>query len=385
MTTSIQPVEPVAWTGSAVRIIDQRRLPGELIERDLTSVEEVVEAIRTLAVRGAPAIGVAAAFGMALAAVTNRDRRRPEFDAAVRAAGAALEASRPTAVNLAWAVRRMTAVLDAQPGGGSVRAAALLAAEAQAILDEDRAMCRRIGENGFALIAGKPRILTHCNAGSLATGGGGTALAPVFLANVRGAAPTVFVGETRPLWQGARLTTWELRRAGIETVLFPDTAAAWTLRTQAIDCVLIGADRICRNGDAANKIGSYGLSLAARAAGVPFYVAAPSSTIDLSLACGAGIPIEERDAEEVTRPFGTSIAAEGVRVFNPAFDVVPHELIAAIVTEAGIIAPPFEAGLEAAVRAREARGRDAAAGADGAHARDAGGGPARESGGGGAR
>jgi methylthioribose-1-phosphate isomerase len=350
------PFETVAWTGSAVRILDQRTLPGSVFYRDLETVEEVVEAIRSLAVRGAPAIGVAGAMGIALAAARAAGRPRGEFDALVREAGSLLRASRPTAVNLPWAVDRMLALLDSSPASGGAEMAALLAREAQAVLDEDRRMCARIGEHGASLLGDSTVVLTHCNAGALATGGIGTALAPLFILRSRGRRLRVYVGETRPLWQGARLTAWELRQAGIETIVFPDTAAAWTIRTRSIDCVIVGADRICRNGDVANKIGSYGLALAAGACGVPFYVAAPSSTVDLALASGGGIPIEERSGEEVTRPLGIQLAPEGVGVFNPAFDVVPNGLITAIVTEDGVARPPFEEALAGAVRSRDTAG-----------------------------
>ena len=326
----MDPLTAVSWAPGcrAVRIIDQRLLPGEFIERDLSTVDEVCEAIATLAVRGAPAIGVAGALG--LAAVLSR-----ENGAALRARAhdyaARIRSARPTAVNLPRAIDRVMAAIQLAPDGEIARAAR---EEATAILEEDRAMCRRIGEAGAPLIRDGARVLTHCNAGALATSGIGTALAPIYVAAEAGRRVEVFADETRPLMQGARLTAWELSRAGIPVTVIPDSAAASLLRSGAIDLVLVGADRIAANGDAANKIGTYGVAIAAKRHGVPFYVVAPTSTFDPATPSGEHIPIEERGRHELTVP-------EGARVFNPAFDVTPAELITAFVSDKGVHYPPY--------------------------------------------
>jgi methylthioribose-1-phosphate isomerase len=321
---------PIAWTAKrGVRILDQTRLPGEETYRDLETVEEVAEAIRTLRVRGAPLIGIAAAMGVAVAA-----RERGRIDRACTLLGA----TRPTAVNLHWALNRMRrrAVQAAEQGEELYPA---LLAEADAIWDEDRAMCERIGALGATLIPAGSTVCTVCNAGALATGGIGTALAPVYALHRAGKTPHVVVPETRPLLQGSRLTAWELTESGVPCTLIADGMIASRLRLGDIACVIVGADRIAANGDVANKIGTYGLALAARAHGIPFYVAAPTSTLDPATPNGAAIPIEQREAHEVDSWNGIRTAPVGVRVWNPAFDMTPAELITAIVTDQGIFHP----------------------------------------------
>jgi methylthioribose-1-phosphate isomerase len=326
--------QPIAWTADGgVRILDQTLLPGEERYLDLDTVDAVAEAIRTLRVRGAPLIGIAAAMG-----VTRAERGETLSLDAVCAASRTLGATRPTAVNLHWALARMErrGARAAEQGEDLARA---LRDEANAIWDEDRAMCARIGAAGAALVGGDALVLTHCNAGALATGGMGTALAPVYTLHQAGKRVAVLADETRPLLQGSRLTAWELSRAGVPVTVITDNMAASRLRRGDVRCVLVGADRIAANGDVANKIGTYGLALAARAAGVPFYVAAPSSTIDAATPTGAAIPIEERAAGEVSGWRGHPAAPAGVAVWNPAFDVTPAELVTAIITDRGVVAP----------------------------------------------
>jgi methylthioribose-1-phosphate isomerase len=326
--------QPIAWTPDfAVRILDQTLLPDAETYRTLETVDAVAEAIRTLRVRGAPLIGIAAAMGVTLAV-----RRGAATLETVCAASAALGATRPTAVNLRWALGRMErCAAEAAAAGEDLQRA--LRDEATAIWDEDRAMCARIGAAGAALIDGDAVVLTHCNAGALATGGMGTALAPIYTLHAAGRRISVVADETRPLLQGSRLTAWELARAGVPVTVIADGMAASRLRRGDITCVLVGADRIAANGDVANKIGTYGVALAARANGVPFYVAAPSSTVDLATPDGAAIPIEERAAEEVAGLGGRRTAPAGVQVWNPAFDVTPAGLVTAIITDRGVFAP----------------------------------------------
>ncbi|HEY7612002.1 MAG TPA: S-methyl-5-thioribose-1-phosphate isomerase [Gemmatimonadales bacterium] len=321
---------PIGWTPSGgIRLLDQTRLPGEERYLELDSVEAVAEAIASLRVRGAPLIGIAAAMGVTLA----HGGLEP-----VRRAVAALGATRPTAVNLHWALRRMErraerAVEAREPLDAALRA------EAQAIWDEDRAMCDRIGALGSALVPPGSTVATICNAGVLATGGIGTALAPIYHLHRLGGAPQVVVPETRPLLQGSRLTAWELSRAGVHCTIVADGAVAGRLRRGDVACALVGADRIAANGDVANKVGTYALALAARAHGVPLYVLAPSSTIDLAVPDGSAIPIELRSPDEVTGWRGVPAAADGVPAWNPAFDVTPAELVSAIVTDRGVVPP----------------------------------------------
>jgi methylthioribose-1-phosphate isomerase len=323
----------IAWTESGtVRILDQTRLPGEETYPELSQPADMAEAIRTLRVRGAPLIGVAAAMGVTLAA------RRQGGSAARREdvleACDLLQRTRPTAVNLAWALERMRKVIRSVATGDGLHAA--LVAEANAIWEEDRAMCRKIGEAGLALIPDGAVVHTHCNAGALCCSGIGTALAPVYLAHEAGRRVSVIADETRPLLQGSRLTAWELGRAGISCTVIADNMAASRLRRGGITCVIVGADRIAANGDVANKIGTYGVALAAREHGVPFYVAAPTSTFDFNSADGSRIPIEERGAEEIRSVAGQAVAPAGAAVWNPAFDVTPAELVAGYVTDRGL-------------------------------------------------
>ncbi|MGZ9121357.1 MAG: S-methyl-5-thioribose-1-phosphate isomerase, partial [Gemmatirosa sp.] len=340
------PVESLRWSpsGDALRILDQRELPHACVERDLRTVDEVCDAIRTLAVRGAPAIGAAGAMGLAVAMAPREREARDDWWTRLGASAAAIRAARPTAVNLPWAVDRVLARATlAHDAGADVASMSIaLRDEAEAIRAEDRAMCDAIGAHGAALLPESARVLTHCNAGALATCGIGTALAPVYVAHARGRAVAVWADETRPLLQGSRLTAWELAQAGVPVTVIADGMAAALLRTGTIDAVLVGADRIAANGDAANKIGTYALALAARAHGVPFYVLAPSSTIDAATRDGDGIPIEERDGDEVRAPMGRPAAPPDVAVWNPAFDVTPASLITAIVTDAGVTYPPFD-------------------------------------------
>jgi methylthioribose-1-phosphate isomerase len=331
----------VAWSpAGGVRVLDQTLLPQEERFVDLDTLAQAAEAIRTLRVRGAPLIGVVAA--MAVAGEARRQGRGHSAAtlAAVREACGLLGATRPTAVNLHWALARMLRRAEtAAAAGGDL--GAVLRAEAQAIWDEDRAMCDRIGEHGLGLIPSGGTVCTICNAGALATGGIGTALAPLYLAHERGRPVHVLVPETRPLLQGSRLTAWELGRAGIPATLIGDSMIASRFRRGDVAAAFVGADRIARNGDFANKIGTYALALAARAHGVPLYVLAPTSTIDPATPDGASIPIEERGADEVAGYRGQRAAPAGVGVWNPAFDMTPAELVTGIVTDRGIV-PPAE-------------------------------------------
>ena len=365
--------EAVRWApdGSAVDILDQTRLPEVSSWLRLRTAAEVAEAIRRLQVRGAPAIGVAGAMGVALELAQATSLSADAFREKLRATAKLLRSARPTAVNLAWAVDRTAAAAEAgladapsgQSGGpgageaigapgasGDVAAAAWRAwDEADRIHEEDRAMCRRIGEHGLGLFpteTDRPvRVMTVCNAGALATGGMGTALAPVYLAHAEGRAVRVWSLETRPLLQGSRITAWELDRAEIPVTVIVDAAAADVMARGEVDLVITGADRIAANGDVANKVGTYALAVLARHHGIPFYVAAPWSTVDLATPSGADIPIEERDADEVRRGFGRLTAPEQVPVWSPAFDVAPAGLVTAIVTDRGIVRPPLAEGL----------------------------------------
>lgn len=332
---------PLRWVGDRLVLLDQRRLPGEEVERACTRWEDVAEAIRSLAVRGAPAIGVAAAFGVVLAARQSPARTGPDLVADLEVALKGLAATRPTAVNLFWALERMRrAARDvAQRGPEEIRAR--LEAEAEAILAEDEAANRALGAHGAALVPPGARILTHCNTGALATGGYGTALGVIRAAHAQGRVALVWVSETRPLLQGARLTAWECVRDGIPHRVIADVAAGFFMARGEVDLVLTGADRIAANGDTANKIGTYALAVLARHHGLPFYVAAPWSTVDPALASGREIPIEERDPEEVRRVAGALAAPPTSPVANPAFDVTPAGLITAIITERGIHRPPY--------------------------------------------
>ena len=335
------PVETVAWKGGRMRVVDQTLLPGELKYIFCDTVEEVWEAIRHLKVRGAPAIGIAAAFGILVGIRDIRYETTEELESKVREIADYLATSRPTAVNLFWALERMKGIVAATRDKPPRVVMDLLEAEAVSILEEDKVACRAIGKFGTELVKDGDGILTHCNAGGLATADYGTALAVIFAAQEQGKCVRVYAGETRPLLQGARLTTWELMHAGIDVTLICDNMAAVVMREGKVQLVIVGADRIAGNGDTANKIGTYSLAILARAHNIPFYVAAPLSTFDISLPSGNEIPIEERAPEEVTEGFGKRIAPEGVKTYCPAFDVTPAELITAFVTEKGVICAPY--------------------------------------------
>jgi len=338
------------WREGALWLLDQRKLPGQVEEVRVRTASETARAIREMVVRGAPAIGCAAAYGLALGAREAALAADP--DRAFSAAVEELRAARPTAVNLRWALERLARKRSAllQAGSSHSAVAGALLDEAHQVAAEDLAACRAIGKHGAQLVPDGCGILTHCNAGGLATSGYGTALGVVRAALESGKKCAVYADETRPWLQGARLTAWELLQDGIPVTLLPDVAAASLLASGKVGCVVVGADRIARNGDTANKVGTYPLALAAQAAGVPFFVAAPISTVDLHAGSGRDIPIEERAAEEVTHLAGARVAADGVRVFNPAFDVTPGPLISAIVTERGIARPPYESSLAALTR-----------------------------------
>lgn len=319
-------IETIKWEDDRLKIIDQTKLPDELVYLECNTPEEVAEAIKILRVRGAPAIGIVSAYGVVLGA----DRIEKTIKL--------LASTRPTAVNLFWTLQRMERCAKECQGGELKKA---LLKEAISIHEDDKKKCRQIGEYGASLIKDGNTILTHCNAGVLATGGMGTALAPIYLAKEQGKEVKVFADETRPLLQGARLTTWELKQAGIDVTLICDNMAAVVMKEGKIDLVIVGADRIAQNGDVANKIGTYGVAVLAKEHHLPFYVAAPTSTFDLSLEEGSQIPIEVRGTDEVTHGFGKRTAPEGIKVYSPAFDVTPNKLITAIITENGIAYQPF--------------------------------------------
>ncbi len=339
-------LRPVQWEDDHVRLLDQTRLPAEEVWLTLKSWREIAEAIRTLRVRGAPAIGVTAAMGVALAALESRASDINGLLADLDQALKGLAATRPTAVNLFWALDRMRRVAESHRDLSLPELKARLVAEARAIHEEDVLANQTMGRYGAALIPAASRILTHCNAGALATGGYGTALGVVRAAHTAGKVALVWVDETRPVLQGSRLTAWELVQAEIPHRVIADGAAASLMARKEVDLIVVGADRIAANGDTANKVGTYALAVLARAHGLPFYVAAPTSTIDLTLPSGAAIPIEEREAGEVSQLQGLLLAPKESPVFNPAFDVTPAEYITAIITERGVVQPPSREGLQ---------------------------------------
>jgi methylthioribose-1-phosphate isomerase len=343
-------LKTIEWTNECARIVDQTLLPTALVYKDIRSIEDMHEAIRVLRVRGAPAIGIAAAFGLYLG-IRNVPDDTPvdRFIALVKERADYLASSRPTAVNLFWALDRMQNCARKSGSRGTGEIKNELCDEAKKILEQDRVMCRAIGEFGYDLVKGCGAILTHCNAGGLATSEYGTALACVYVAQEKGKLIHVFADETRPLLQGSRITAFELSAAGIPVTVICDNMAATVMARGMVQAAIVGADRIAANGDTANKIGTYGVALLAKAHGIPFYVAAPSSTFDLSLRDGSGIPIEERPFDEIARGCGKQTAPDNVQVFNPAFDVTPHRLIAALVTEKGILRPPFAESIAAAM------------------------------------
>lgn len=339
------PIPTIEWVDGRVRLIDQTLLPNEFKQIYCDDVESVWEAIKSLRVRGAPAIGIAGALGAVLGVWKSNVVSYPDFAAELKKVTEYLATSRPTAVNLFWALERIEQTAEKHKDLEISQLKEVLLNEAQCIIEEDREKCRAIGQHGLDLIGNGDSILTHCNAGGLATSDYGTALAVMFSAHESGKNITVFADETRPLLQGARLTAWELMQAGIDVTLICDNMAAQVMKEGKIQCVIVGADRIAANGDTANKIGTYNVAILAKAHDIPFYVAAPTSTLDLSLKTGDLIPIEQRAAEEVTEGFGNRTAPEGVKVYSPAFDVTPAHLITAIITEKGIAHPPFEESL----------------------------------------
>ncbi|MCZ7645351.1 MAG: S-methyl-5-thioribose-1-phosphate isomerase [Planctomycetota bacterium] len=342
------------WRGDHLRLLDQTKLPDEESYLEIRNVAQLCDAIQRLVVRGAPALGCAGAYGVILCyreACRCRGLPKDTF----RYLTGELAAARPTAVNLRWAVERVAKRIEPFEKYDAAERERRLEAEARAIHDEDRAMCEAIGRHGAELLPQThATLMTHCNAGALATGGSGTALAVMYAAQAAGVALKVFADETRPLLQGARLTAWELARAGIGVTVICDNMAASIMRREKPDAAIVGADRIAANGDVANKIGTYGLAILARHHGVPFYVAAPSSTFDPSLKSGAEIPIEERARAEIARPYGAHTVPDGVDVFNPAFDVTPAELVTALITERGVLRPPYEQSIAAMMRTQPA-------------------------------
>jgi methylthioribose-1-phosphate isomerase len=346
----MQEIKTLHWVGDVdgcLRMIDQTRLPGKFIEIDCRDIQTVWDAIKVLRVRGAPAIGVAAAYGVCVGVQSVVHADEATFFARLNEVVDYLASSRPTAVNLFWALDRMKKKAESLRGMRSEELAAALLTEAKAIHEEDRQMCRAIGRHGAALLHDGQGVLTHCNAGGLATSDYGTALALFYAAAEAGKKLHIYADETRPLLQGARLTAWELQQHGIDVTLICDNMAAQVMREGRVQAAVVGADRIAANGDTANKIGTYGVALLAAAHKIPFYVAAPSSTFDRSLPDGSGIPIEQRDPREVTHGFGSRTAPEGVQVYNPAFDVTPASLITAIVCERGVIQPVTPAAIQA--------------------------------------
>jgi methylthioribose-1-phosphate isomerase len=337
--------ETISYKNKRLRIIDQRLLPARMKKIEARTAKDVYAYIKSLAVRGAPAIGVFAAYGILIGANSIETNDKKQFFRELAHLAGYLKKSRPTAVNLFWAIDRMLKTADKNYGKGISGIKEALEDEARAIHREDIAMCERIGAHGAILINRHDRILTHCNAGFLATGGMGTALAIIYKASMQGKGIKVYVDETRPLLQGSRLTAWELKKRGIDVTLICDSMAAAVMSQGRIDKVIVGADRIARNGDTANKIGTYSLAVLARAHNIPFYVAAPSSTIDPCLIDGSGVPIEERPCKEIKDISGLRITPTGIKAYNPAFDVTPAALITAIITEKGISRHPHIRGL----------------------------------------
>jgi methylthioribose-1-phosphate isomerase len=346
-STAFQAFTPIRWRDDALELLDQTRLPETEVWLRCVRPEEVADAIRRLAVRGAPAIGVAAAFGLVLG--LNDERGLAEPEQRLAEVCALLAATRPTAVNLRWALSQGQQVFREAAAAGAVAARQRLLAWAQRLHAEDIAANRRIGDHGARLLAPDCRVLTHCNAGALATAGYGTALGVIQSAWAGGRLAMVWVDETRPLLQGARLTAWELRKLGIPFRLVTDSSAGALMARGMVDRVVVGADRIAANGDTANKIGTYTLAVLAQRHGIPFYVAAPVSTIDPATADGAAIPIEERAPDEVTEVFGRRVAPSDAGALNFAFDVTPHELITAIITDEGVLEPPYPAAISRAL------------------------------------
>ncbi|RAP75472.1 S-methyl-5-thioribose-1-phosphate isomerase [Paenibacillus montanisoli] len=345
-TTSYKGLQSVIWAGSHLDLLDQRLLPEEIVYLPLVTTEDVWEAIRHLKVRGAPAIGIAAAYGVVLGSRDAADAAA--WLEAVKTSASYLATSRPTAVNLFWALDRMTARAEALAASGADVSACkeALLQEAITIQSEDEETNRLIGEHALTLFQDGMGVLTHCNAGGLATAKYGTALAPFYLALEQGIKLRVFADETRPVLQGARLTAFELQQAGVDVTLICDNMAGMVMSKGWVDAVIVGTDRVAANGDVANKIGTYSVAVLAKAHGIPFYVACPLSTIDLNTPSGGEIPIEERHENEITEGFGKRTAPAGVKVYNPAFDITPNEYVTAIITEKGIVKPPYDVNLK---------------------------------------
>ena len=343
----------IDWQDDMIVMVDQRKLPGQEVYVRCRTAQEVARSIRTMVIRGAPAIGVAAAMGIALAARRSTATGTKQFAVDFQKTCDMMAATRPTAVNLFWAIDRMkrTFAEGAQSGESPAELAARLEREARAIHDEDVASCRAMGSHGAHVVPDGARVLTHCNAGALATAGYGSALGVIRAAIEQGKKIAVFADETRPFLQGARLTAWELVREGINTTVITESMAGPLMRAGEVDLVVVGADRIAANGDTANKIGTYTVAVLAHEHKIPFYVAAPLSTIDLSTPDGDQIPIEERDGREITHIGSSRLTPEGAHIRNPAFDVTPHRYIAGIITEKGIVRPPFTDGLRRAFEA----------------------------------
>ena len=345
----------IVWTGDAaqghLQLIDQTLLPVELKMIDCKTVEVVWEAIKSLRVRGAPAIGVAAAYGVVVGLQTAQSLDSQSFFARLNHVLEYLAGSRPTAVNLFWALDRMRRVASTVANESPARVLDRLLSEARTIEEEDREMCAAIGRHGLPLVEKCSGILTHCNTGGLATAGDGTALAVIFAAARQNPSLQVYADETRPLLQGARLTAWELMQRNVPVTLICDSMAGWVMKERRVQAVIVGADRIAANGDSANKIGTYSLSLLAKAHQIPFYVAAPSSTFDLTIENGEAIPIEERISTEITHAFGRQTAPDGCRTYNPAFDVAPATHISALITEKGVIQPVTESRIRQVLQA----------------------------------
>ena len=340
-STLTQSIETIEWTPAGVVMIDQTRLPRETVFVTCRDYLEVAEAIRSMIIRGAPAIGVAAAMGVAIGAL-----KSDNLEADMPVICETLAKTRPTAVNLFWAIDRMRRVYDATKTASLVAIRERLVQEATLVREEDIAINQAIGKHGADLVPDGKTVLTHCNAGALATAGFGTALGVIRAAVQMGKKIDVFADETRPFLQGARLTAWELQRDGIETTLITDNMAGHFLKSGRIGCVVVGADRIAANGDVANKIGTYSVAVLAKENNVPFYVAAPISTLDLTLTSGEQIPIEERAAIEVTHVYGVHMAPDGIKVANPAFDVTPNRYVTGIITEKGVARAPFTESLK---------------------------------------
>ncbi|MBU5344826.1 S-methyl-5-thioribose-1-phosphate isomerase [Paenibacillus lautus] len=346
--STYEPLSSVYWGGDHLVLLDQRLLPEEIVYLQLFTPEEVWEGIHSMKVRGAPAIGIAAAFGAVLGGMQVEADDNKGWLQQVAKTCAYLATSRPTAVNLFWALDRIKLAAEKLAASDLDTAGlnAALLAEAEAIRAEDEDVCRRIGENALPFFQDGMGVLTHCNAGGLATAKYGTALAPMYLAHEQGLNIKVFADETRPVLQGARLTAFELQQAGIDVTLLADNMAAMVMSKGWIQAVIVGTDRVAANGDVANKIGTYGVAVLAKAHGIPFYVACPLSTIDLNTKTGADIPIEERPAEEITEGFGKRTAPQGVKVYNPAFDITPNEYVTAIITEKGVVQAPYHESLK---------------------------------------